>query len=75
MTKRLSIIKTYDKAKQLVKEGKIMEADETFDWCLVILSKHSLKGYRDIDLLEGTKMGVWYERVWCEIEKSGLLPE
>lgn len=75
MNKRLSITKLYDKAKQLLEKGKIKEADETLDWCLVVLSKNALNGAKDIDLLEGVKMGVWYERVWTTIEHAGLLPE
>ena len=73
--KRLSITKLYESAKQLVEQGKIKEADEQLDWCLVVLSKNALSGLKDTDLLEGTKMGVHYERVWTLIEKSGLLPE
>jgi hypothetical protein len=75
MKKRLSITKLFDQAKALIAEGKITEADETLDWCLVVLSKNSLAGMRDRDLLEGTKMGVWFERVWMLIENNGLLPE
>lgn len=75
MNKRLSITKLYDKAKQLLENGKIKEADETLDWCLVVLSKNALNGAKDTDLLEGVKMGVWYERVWTTIEHAGLLPE
>ena len=75
MKKRLSITKLFDQAKALITEGKITEADETLDWCLVILSKNSLAGMRDRDLLEGTKMGVWFERVWMLIENNGLLPD
>jgi hypothetical protein len=75
MRKRLSIIKLYESAKQLVEQGKIKEADEQLDWCLVVLSKNALSGLKDTDLLEGTKMGVWFERVWCTIENAGLVPE
>jgi hypothetical protein len=75
MKKRLSITKLYENAKQLVEQGKIKEADKQLDWCLVILSKNALSGLKDTDLLEGTKMGVWYERVWTSIEHAGLLPE
>jgi hypothetical protein len=75
MKKRLSITKLFDQAKALITEGKITEADETLDWCLVVLSKNSLAGMRDRDLLEGTKMGVWFERVWMLIENNGLLPD
>ena len=75
MNKRLSITKLYNKAKELLEQNKIQEADETLDWCLVVLSKNALNGAKDTDLLEGVKMGVWYERVWCEIEKNGLLPD
>lgn len=75
MKKRLSITKLFDQAKVLITEGKITEADETLDWCLVVLSKNSLAGMRDRDLLEGTKMGVWYERVWNTIQNAGLLPD
>lgn len=75
MNKRLSITKLYTKAKQLLEQGKINEADETLDWCLVVLSKNALNGAKDADLLEGVKMGVHYERVWTLIEKHGLLPD
>jgi hypothetical protein len=75
MNKRLSITKLYNEAKKLLEQGKIQSADEKLDWCLVVLSKNALNGAKDIDLLEGVKMGVWYERVWTTIEHAGLLPE
>jgi hypothetical protein len=75
MKKKLSIVKLFNQAKTLLEEGKINEADETLDWCLVVLSKNSLAGKKDKDLLEGTKMGVWFERVWMLIENNGLLPD
>ena len=75
MNKRLSITKFYNKAKELLEQNKIQEADETLDWCLVVLSKNALNGAKDTDLLEGVKMGVWYERVWTAVEHAGLLPE
>jgi transposase len=75
MRKNLSITKLYDKAVMLGQQNKIQEADKELDWCLVILSKNALIGMKDTDLLEGTKMGVWYERVWTLIQKLGLLPD
>jgi hypothetical protein len=75
MKKNLSITKLWMQAKDLFEQGKIDKADENLDWCLVILSKHALAGSKGTDLLEGTKMDVWYERIWCDVEKFGLLPE
>ena len=75
MKKRLSIAKLFEEAKQLLENNNINEADEKLDLCLVVLSKNSLDGKRGTHLLEGTKMDVWYERVWTTIEKAGLLPE
>ena len=75
MKKNLSITKLWLQAKDLFEKGKIDKADENLDWCLVILSKHALAGSKGTDLLEGTKMDVWYERVWTSIEHMGLLPE
>lgn len=70
-----SITKLWNKAKDQIAQGKINEADENLDYCLVILAKKSLAGAKGTDLLEGVKMDVWYERVWMTIENAGLLPE
>lgn len=74
MKKQLSITKVFNQAKHLLKTGEKTEADKSLDWCLVILSKKSLSGFRGTHMLEGTKMDVWYERVWTTIENAGLLP-
>lgn len=76
MNKKLSITKLYAKAKQYYDKNKLQEADDTLDWCLIILSKNVLSGKnKDTDLLEGVKMGVWYERIWVCSENWGFLPE
>jgi hypothetical protein len=72
---RLSIVDYYTRAKEALGEHEIEKADELLDWCLLILSKKTLAGYKGDSYLEGSKMNVWYERIWTTIEKAGLLPD
>jgi hypothetical protein len=72
---RLSIVDYFTRAKEALDQDDLEKADELLDWCLLILSKKTLAGLSGNKYLEGTKMNVWYERVWTTIEKAGLLPD
>ena len=50
------------------------DARDTLDYCLILLSQVVLeRNLKDTDKLGGVKMLVWYERVWVNLEKYGLL--
>lgn len=69
MTNTGTITKTWLEARELIKQKQWEQAEDKLDLGLVILSKASLDGLKDKDLLDGVKMEVWYERMWISIEK------
>ena len=68
----MTLKEKYREAKKLLKEGKLTQADEMLDRCLVHLSKLTLQGEK---ATEGADLNLWKTRVWVTIEKAGLLPE
>lgn len=56
-------------ARQLIETNQLEELEDKLDIGIAMLSKYTLEGYKDKDLLEGVKMEVWKERFWITIEK------
>jgi hypothetical protein len=70
----LEIKNGWRKANSLLKTNKLDEARDALDYCLILLSQVVLeRNLKDTDKLGGVKMLVWYERVWVNLEKYGLL--
>ncbi len=66
---RKSITTVWLEAREQIKNKQLKEAEETLDHGLILISKHTLGGVADKDLLEGVKMETWKERFWVAIEK------
>ncbi len=70
----LEIKNAWRKAQSLLGKGSKDETRDALDQCLLILSNVVLeRNLRDNDKLGGVKMLVWYERVWVNLEKYGLM--
>lgn len=70
----LEIKNAWRKAQDLLGKGSKDETRDALDQCLLILSNVVLeRKLRDNDKLGGVKMLVWYERVWVNLEKYGLM--
>ena len=70
----LEIKNAWRKAQDLLGKSSKDEARDALDQCLLILSNVVLeRNLRDNDKLGGVKMLVWYERVWVNLEKYGLM--
>lgn len=70
MTNTGTITKLWLEAREQIKNNQLEEAEQTLDMGLVILSKATLEGARDKDLLDGVKMETWKERIWIALETS-----
>lgn len=70
MTKEKGLItKTWLEAKHLISTEQFDKAEEVLDRGIAILSKYTLDGYGDKDVVEKVKMEVWKERFWLLTEK------
>jgi hypothetical protein len=63
------------KAKTLLNENKLEQADDMLMSLIWKLADYTMDGYPDSLKIEGVTKAVWYERAWIELEKHGLLPE
>jgi len=69
MKKDNKVTKTWLEARQFIKDGKLMEAEQALDLGIVYMAQAQEKGASDKDLIEGVKREVWLERFWVSIEK------
>lgn len=63
------ITKIWLEAKHLISTEQFDKAEEVLDRGIAILSKYTLDGYGDKDIVENVKMEVWKERFWISLEK------
>jgi hypothetical protein len=70
-----SITPVWNKAKQLIAEGRLEEADDALMTVIWRVADYTMDGHNDDYRIEGVKKGVWYERAWTAIEVNGLLPD
>ena len=57
-------------ARHLVETKQLEEAEQVLDKGIIVVSKYTLDGLGDKDLLEGVKMETWKERFWIAIENN-----
>jgi len=62
------ITKTWLEVKKFIEEKQFDKAEETIDVGIALLSKLTLDGYGDKDVIEKVKMEVWKERFWITLE-------
>jgi hypothetical protein len=72
MNKNTRFKQMWNKANNHVEKNELTEADEAFDWCLLLLAKATLNGETHYC---GNRIDLWKMRVWNAIEEAGLLPE
>jgi hypothetical protein len=69
------ITKTWELGLQAVKEKRMDDARNCFDFGIAMVAHHSLEqNLRDKDLIESVKREVWLMRFWkLGLEKNNLL--
>ena len=68
MKKRGQLTSLWSEAKELIKENKISQLEETLEKGILILAINTMKGVDDKELMEGVKKETWYERFWIAME-------
>lgn len=63
------------KCQEILKTGDLELADNKLMEFVWKLADYTMNGFKDADVIEGTSLTVWKERVWYAIENNGLLPE
>ena len=63
------------KAKTLLNENKLEQADDMLMLLIWKLVDYTMDGHPDSFKIEGVTKAVWYERTWTAIQNAGLLPE
>jgi hypothetical protein len=63
------------KAKTLLNENKLEQADDMLMLLIWKLADYTMDGYPDSFKIEGVTKAVWYERAWTAIQDAGLLPD
>lgn len=65
----------YERARNLVNEGKLDEARDVADYCIAVIGTERFEnGATAEDTLDGVRIGLWLERFWINIlEKNGLM--
>jgi hypothetical protein len=69
-----SITPVWNKAKQLIAEGRLVEADDALMTIIWRVADYTMSGHPDSLKVENISIAVWKERAWTAIEKAGLLP-
>jgi hypothetical protein len=70
------ITENYKNGLQFLKENKMDEARDCFDFALSHLAIETLENdLTDNDELEGIRRGLWLERLWYALENNDLLYE
>ena len=69
------LTKGYERARNLVSEGKLDEARDVADYCIAVIGTERFEnGATAEDTLDGVRIGLWIERFWINIlENNGLL--
>jgi hypothetical protein len=70
--KKSLFLEKWRQAQIFIDEQEIEKADESLDWCLLLLAKSTLRGESKF---EGKKIDTWKTKVWSAVESIGLLPE
>lgn len=68
MKQKGPVTKIWLEARKLVNTKQLEKAEYVLDKGILALSKFTLDGFKDKDLLEGIKMEVWKERFWITTE-------
>lgn len=68
MKKRGQLTSLWLEARELIKENKISQLEETLEKGILILAINTMKGVDDKELMEGVKKETWYERFWITME-------
>jgi hypothetical protein len=68
MKKRGQLTSLWSEARELIKENKISQLEETLEKGILILAINTMKGVDDKELMEGVKKETWYERFWIAME-------
>jgi hypothetical protein len=63
------------KAKTLLNENKLEQADDMLMLLIWKLADYTMDGHPDSFKIEGVTKAVWYERAWTAIQDAGLLPD
>ena len=69
------LTKGYERARNLVNEGKLDEARDLADYCIAVIGTERFENDATAeDTLDGVSIGLWIERFWINIlEKNGLM--
>jgi hypothetical protein len=68
MKKRGQLTSLWSEARELIKENKISQLEETLEKGILILAINTMNGVDDKELMEGVKKETWYERFWIAME-------
>jgi hypothetical protein len=60
----------WNKAKNQIEEGKLDQARNTLDACLLVLARAT---ERNIEVIDNVKIDLWKDRVWLMLEEKELL--
>lgn len=63
----------YENAKNHLKNGRLDEARDSADLGIINVADKVRKGAKDLDVIEGITVRLWYERFWYFLEKNNLL--
>jgi hypothetical protein len=75
MKKTNVITPMWIKCQEILKSGDLELADNKLMELVWKLADYTMQGFKDDDIIEGTKLCVHKERVWFALENNGLLPE
>ena len=73
MIKKHSIIPQWQKAKTLIKEGKLEEVEPLLWHLIGQLAKMTMDGVHGDELVEGVRLDVWKDRIWLMLQKNNLM--
>jgi hypothetical protein len=68
MKKRGQLTTLWLEARELIKENKISQLEETLEKGILVLAINTMNGVGDKELMEGVKKETWYERFWITME-------
>lgn len=73
ITKPKGVADHYQYARQLLAEGRKEEARDALDTALIKVAETNRVHNDDNYILEGSKVSLWLERLWCTLENHDLL--
>ena len=69
-----SVSKTYDKARQAIKEGNRDLARDLCDLGILLVAQHRYTNQLSVDdIIDNVRIGLWLERFWYTLENNNLL--